>query len=119
MLMDNAEYAGKNGTMMEVSYYRNIFISGIFDTGDSTKKSYIMSNSFRNAPMFGRWYDDINGSSVDYWRMTNGTVGSRSITSAGRYVTFAIHTEAAPYVWLYDNTNKRFVFKGCKATPNI
>ena len=119
--LDNARYPGGNAKIDSVTTDNEYFLAGIFDTGTTSRKSYTISytkNTVDNAANI-RFYNDITANSVDYWGVGTGQhnlPSTRTFTSAGRYIVTTIYKELAADMYLYDNTNQRYVFKGKNVT---
>jgi hypothetical protein len=120
VLFDNAVLIGTNNKINDrVEPQEGYFVSGWFDTGSVTSKSYThpsvpqpdgLADTIRM-----RFYNDKEASSVDYWGMTSATP-TRTFTSAGQYVVVTLKKDTAADFYLYDNTNQKYVCKGANVT---
>lgn len=118
VLFDNAYYRTGNGKINSFLTDNRFFITVAFDTGSTASKSYTMSQFNRNAysiefDAYSRWFDDLQGTSKDYWGMTTASSNtSRNLTSYGRYIVACVLKAEAGGFYIYDNTNQRFICKG-------
>ena len=123
VLINNAWYINANGRVDEFRADDNFFITGIFDSNSSTQKQYTYYR-YPRAPYISsgfpsmRLFNDLSQTSVDYWPAgTNeGSPAPRTVQSAGRYILFTVRKDCAGDVYLYDDTNQRYIFKGKNVT---
>ena len=122
VLFDNAYYKSGNAKIDSYQTDNRFFLTVAFDTGSTSKKSYTMAQLNRtsygiNFDAYCRWFDDLEGTSKDYWGITTMTSNpNRTISSYGRYIVAVVFKQIADDFYIYDNTNQRYVFKGKNVT---
>ena len=105
VLIDNAKYNSGNGKYNErLTIDSNYFITAWFDTETSDQKKYDLFTISGN-PMYIRFYNDINATSVDYW--SNGI-----FVTYGRFVASTVFKPKAEDFYLYCTTQQRYIIKG-------
>lgn len=119
VLIDNAWFTNENGYANGYRTSNDYFITGVYDTGSTSTKSYTWYQAPRTSdtgpyyPAF-RVFNDLSAMSVDYWG--NGAGGDqptlRQGSSPGRYILFSVRKFYAADTYMYDSTNNRYVFKG-------
>lgn len=124
VLIDNASYGSGNNAYNSYTSVNDYFITGWFDTGDSSSKSYTYPymRIVNNTPCNIRLFNDKTATSYDYWGA--GTVHedylenhtTRTITSGGRYIACSVYKPTAADFYIYDNTNQRYICKGKNVT---
>ena len=114
VLVNNARFGSGNGTISDVQTDSDYFITGFFDSGDSASKSYTYTNNPYDSakPTYMRLYNDIAAKSYDYWSCAHASDPTRNIKSGGRFIAFSVLKSLATGMYMYDNTNGVYVFKG-------
>lgn len=90
------------------------YLAGPFDTQSESSKSYTIGgieNGAGGLSMYVRYFNDLESVSVDNW-----VIKPRTFTSPGRYIIFSIYKPVEDDMYLYDNTNSRYIFKGKNVT---
>lgn len=119
VLINNAYYPNNNGAIDAVVSNNDFFIAGPFDTGSTSNKSLTMTRTLASFNVDFRLFNDLNDTSYDYWSINSTFVPSiRTLTSGGRYVLYSINKSVAADMYMYDNTNQRYIFKG-SSIPNF
>lgn len=114
VIYNNAAYKNSNGRVDDVLTDSRFFITGIYDTGDSTSKSYTFTRYaayIDNKATCFRLYNDLTASSYDFWSISS-TGGTRTLSTAGRYILFTVYKPEAADMYMYNNTAGLYVFKG-------
>ena len=118
--IDNGYYTGGNKKIDVVTASDDFFITGIFDTGNSSSKVYEITRwrTSTNAQM--RFFNDITATSVDYWTImrTDVTAGRPNVyefTSAGRYVAISVAKYCAADFY-FKIKNGDYIIKGNNVT---
>lgn len=110
--LDNARLPKSNGSTSDVESDNDWFITGWFDSGDSTKKAYTY---FRPASDYGaaawRVYDDKDSASVDWWAASAGSADATpTVSTTGRYVLFSVYKPLAYKSYMMQGST--YLFKG-------
>lgn len=121
VLIDNAYLPNRNGTIADLVADNRFFITGFFDTGSTSSKSYTYWQLHKPDDMSSHWamrfFNDIEQRSVDYWGVSTAqSAFARTISSAGQFIAFSILKSEAANVYMFDNTNNRYLFKGLNVT---
>ena len=121
VLIDNARYDTKNGTINYYIYDESYFIAGIIDSGSESSKNYTISRTYKDTGVSAiRLYNDINNSSVDYWGLAATSISNltpRTFDSVGRYLAVGVYKPRANEFFILDNTNQKYLCQG-KAESN-
>ena len=115
---DNAYYS-TGGRVPANSFISdpNWFITGYYDTGSTSSKSYRWLNvgrqTFDTALLFFNTLDGTTNA-VDWWPSASGGSGQSTMTfnCAGQYILFSVYKPRAADIYLYCNTLARYIFKG-------
>ena len=91
------------------------FITGFYDTGSESEKSYSISCTPNDAYALVRIYNDKTGVDVVY-KYINQNYEIRTFTATGRYIMSTVYKPNAANFYIYDNTNQRYVVKGANVT---
>ena len=119
VLIDNAWFPNWNGYANSYRASNNYFITGVYDTGSTSTKSYTWYQAPRTSDTGGdypafRVFNDLSAQSVDFWGCATGEAQPtvRQGSSPGRYILFSVRKSYAADTYMYDDTNSRYVFKG-------
>ena len=121
--VDNAFYPGSNGIITNYGTNSNYFLTGIVDTGSTDRKYYdtVRIGVDSDLPIGGiRLFNDLNGTSVDYWTimrpdLTYGSITPYSFRSYGRYIILTVAKDFAADFYLKDE-NGNYLLKGNNVT---
>ena len=100
----------------------NYFITGIFDTGTTAKKTYVLSRwrgmEYASLRLYNT--DDLTQNSADYWSVCQidgsyGTSYAYEFESVGRYIICTIPKAFASQSWLKYKDGE-YIFKGTDVT---
>lgn len=120
ILIDNARLKYSNGTIFNITADNDFFITGVFDSGNSDSKSYTMSRTTTSSSgtnSCARFFDNINGTSVDYWANNSANIANnplRTFSSKGRYIVNSFRKTEAKNMYLYRTIDglKEYLYKG-------
>ena len=92
---DNCLFLTQNGGVSDVVTNDDYFIAGIIDTGSAESKTYVVTRFGTDIQGAMRFYDNLEGTSVDYWTimrtdMEYGSINTAEIASKGRYILLTI-----------------------------
>ena len=115
VFLDGRYYTSSNGKANAGTVENeDCYLAGPFDTGSESSKSYTIGgieNGAGGLSMYVRYFNDLEATSVDNW-----VIKPRTMNSPGRYIIFSIYKPAEDDMYLYDNTNSRYIFKGKNVT---
>ena len=119
VFIDNAFYTG-SGSRDSFVTNPDYFIAGIFDSGSSGSKEYTYSYSLKPSEWIHlRTYDDLDGPCIDYWGVSavaSSLPQTRTVTMSGRYILVPIYKPMAEDMWMHDDTNNVYLYKGTNVT---
>lgn len=114
VLVDNAMFSAANGKWDNYTETELYFLTGWYDTEtNGAQKDYTFGPAGEtnvSANMTARWFNDKDATSVDYWRPFDA--GEKKIITYGRFIIATVYKPTAADYYLYNNTDKRYVFKG-------
>lgn len=118
--LDNSYYTGGNGKIGAVSSSDDFFITGIFDTGDSSTKNYTITRWRTSINAQIRFFNDITATSYDYWTIMRtdvdpGQANIYNFSSGGRYVAISVAKYCAADFY-FKFTNGAYIIKGNNIT---
>ena len=120
--IDNAYYPSSNGYATSFNTDSDWFITGVFDTGSTSSKTYTLMQNPKvssHGSAF-RLYNDLTANSVDYWSNMAGstTPNTRSVTTVGRYILFPVYKPYAENLYMYYTSGGQqiYLFKGKNVT---
>ena len=113
VLVDNLKYNAANGKYNGGTANTDWFVTGFFDSGSSSSKTYQLGNPHSTAGTI-RLFNDKTANSYDWWAFS---VGGRSMSSGGRYIAFDVYKALADRYFVYDDTNGMYLAKGKNIEP--
>lgn len=116
VLVDNARYTNAyTGKWNSYVVDSNYFLTGWYDTGTTTTKSYTLGAVGRNVTYpYARWFNDKTGELVDFW--APNLASNRTVNSPGRFIIATVYKATAAEYFIKNNTSGTYVFKGKNVT---
>ena len=126
VLIDNYYYSNPLGALNENGTINsNYFMTGIFDTGDCNTKTYSYNSIYiPSGNIYCRIYDTIsdiyNSNSNNHYYIISSTTSNYSYSRIesweGRFICFPVYKPWATSLFLHDDTNNLYWFKGPSVT---
>ena len=115
VLIDNARFAAGSGNADAYTTDKDYFITGWYDTGSNGSKSYTFGSV--QIPVgesidypYGRWFNDKDSNSVDFWSANLSSV--RTFSTEGQFILATVYKQTASKFYLFNNTADEYIFKG-------
>lgn len=116
---DNCYMTG-SGKLDDIIENNDLFITGIFDTGDNLAKEYEVTRWGTDVPGTIRFFNDLTSNSVDYWTIMRtdiapGVPNIYRFGSVGRYIAISVAKYCASDFYL-KYSNGDYIVKGNNIT---
>lgn len=112
VLLDNAYMAKANGTASDIIANSDYFITGWYDSGYPEGKNWKFgpAGTSNYANMASRFFNDVDGTSVDYWGPNQSSI--KAFSSPGQFVISTIYKPTAKNFYLLQVATNTYAFKG-------
>lgn len=117
---DNTVFTDGQGTIDAANENPDFFLAAVVDTGTPDDKTYTVTSFGSDVVAPFRLYDDLDGTSVDYWTIWRTDLephqkSVRTVRSPGRYVVCPVKKDDAANFFLRDE-NGNYLIKGDNVT---